>query len=100
MYRVLKPHLLATYEDHLHRVNAVYEPPTQRILRRAIEDERRHIAAGQTIIQHVAAAPELEERAAAWRARLDGLLEASGGVTGRGLPARRPARRSRARTPH
>ena len=86
VYRVLKPHLLATYEDHLHRVNAVYEPPTQRILQRAIDDERRHIAAGLTVIQHVASAPEHEQRAAAWRARLDGLLEASGGVTGQGLP--------------
>src|SRR5262245_48950987 len=86
MYRVLKPHLLAVYEDHLRRVNAVYEPPTQRILRRLIDDERRHIAGGQTIIHHVAATPDLEERAASWRARLEGLLETSGGVTGLGLP--------------
>ena len=31
IYRVLKPHLLATYEAHLARANAVYEPPTCRI---------------------------------------------------------------------
>ena len=29
VYRVLKPHLLATYEAHLARANAVYEPPDQ-----------------------------------------------------------------------
>jgi hypothetical protein len=87
MYRVLKPHLLAAYEEHLRHVNAVYEPPTQRILRRAIDEERRHIAAGMTVIQHLASAPELEERAASWRARLEALLESSGGVTGQGVPA-------------
>src|SRR5262245_14734444 len=27
IYRVLKPHLSACYEDELRRVNAVYEPP-------------------------------------------------------------------------
>ena len=32
VYRVLKPHLLATYEWHLARTNPVYEPPTRRIL--------------------------------------------------------------------
>jgi hypothetical protein len=90
IYRVLKPHLLASYEDHLRRANPVYEPPTQRILRRAIEDERRHIAAGQSVIQHLAGTREMEERGAAWRARLEGLLEAAGGVTGDGLPV--PAR--------
>src|SRR5262249_38881935 len=41
---VLKPHLLATYRDHLARANSVYEPPTRRILARCIADEERHIA--------------------------------------------------------
>ena len=58
VYRVLKPHLLASYEDELRRVNAVYEPPTERILQRLAEDERRHIAAGATIIAHLAATAE------------------------------------------
>ena len=50
IYRVLKPHLLATYKAHLATANAVYEPPTCRILARCIEDERRHIAAGETVL--------------------------------------------------
>src|SRR5439155_18495337 len=32
VYRVLKPHLLSVYEQHLVRANPVYEPPTCRIL--------------------------------------------------------------------
>lgn len=46
VYRVLKPHLLAVYEQHLGAANTVYEPPTCRILARCIEDElaRAHVA--------------------------------------------------------
>ena len=89
-YRVLKPHLIATYEQHLRRTNPIYEPPTERILSRMIADERRHVAAGETIIRHVGGAPALAERARAWQEHLEGLLRAAGGVTGTGLPA--PAR--------
>ena len=88
IYRVLKPHLLATYEAHLASANAVYEPPTCRILARCIEDERRHVAAGETILRHILRTPELEARARACEARLWPLLEAAGGVTGAGPVAR------------
>lgn len=86
VYRVLKPHLRASYHDSLQRANAVYEPPTRRILVRCIDDERRHITAGETIIGHLCATPALTERALAWQRRLEGLLAAAGGVTGDGLP--------------
>src|SRR4249920_2634682 len=87
VYRVLKPHLIASYEDHLHRTNSVYEPPTERILLRLIEEERRHVAAGSTILRHLSATPGLAERGEAWRAQLEELLRVAGGVTGAGLPA-------------
>ncbi len=89
VYRVLKPHVLAVYEEHLERANAVYEPPTRRILLACAEDERRHVAAGEIILEHLITAPALRERATVWRGRLEGLLAASGGVTGEGLPAPR-----------
>jgi len=93
VYRVLKPHLLAVYAGHLESANPVYEPPTCRILARCIEDERRHIEAGETIIRHLTAAPESRARGAAWQAELEKMLEAARGVTGRGVPppARAPA---------
>jgi hypothetical protein len=87
IYRVLKPHLLAVYEEHSRRANPIYEPPTCRILERCIEDERRHIAAGETIIRHLAATPESQSRVAAWQAKLGSLLGAAQGVTGHGLPS-------------
>jgi len=86
VYAVLKPNLLATYRAHLARANPVYEPPTRRILGRCIDDEARHIAAGETILRHLAAAPGAQERAQARRQRLEELLAAAGGVTGEGLP--------------
>ncbi len=87
VYRVLKPHLIASYEAHLRRVNEVYEPPTARILARLSDDERRHVEAGGIILRHLVTSPLLEARARAWQARLSDLLAAAGGVTGEGLPA-------------
>jgi hypothetical protein len=86
VYRVLKPHLLAVYEKHLESANPIYEPPTCRILARCIEDERRHIGAGETIIRHLVESPGAEARAVAWQAKLAGMLEAARGVAGQGLP--------------
>src|SRR5437870_5369028 len=86
VYRVLKPHLLASYHDHLVRANPVYEPPTRRLLLRCLDDERRHIAAGATVLGHLCATPALTERALAWQGRLEGLLAAAGGVTGVAFP--------------
>jgi hypothetical protein len=86
VYGVLKPHLLASYEEHLGLANEVYEPPTRRILTRCAEDERRHIAAGLAVLGHLVTTSALEERASARKARLEQLIAASGGVTGRGVP--------------
>jgi len=88
VYGVLKPHLLATYREHLAGANPVYEPPTRRILARCIDDEERHITAGETILKYLAAGPRVTERVSARRRHLEGLLAAAGGVTGAGLPAR------------
>ena len=85
IYRVLKPHLLATYEDHLAHANPVYEPPTRRILQRTIEDERRHVAAGWAILAHHLKNDGTRGRADAWEARLQALLAEAGGVGGDGL---------------
>src|SRR5262249_8233727 len=87
VYRILKPHLLATYEEHLARANTIYEPPTRRILARCAEDERRRIASGLTVLGHLVMTPALEERARAWSGKLGERLAASGGVTGVGLAA-------------
>jgi len=87
VYRVLKPHLVATYQRHLEAANGVYEPPTQRILARCLEDERRHIAGGETVLRHLGRADEAGRRAASWQAALRRLLAAANGVSGGELSA-------------
>jgi hypothetical protein len=87
VYSVLKPHLLATYREHLARANPVYEPPTRRILTRCIEDESRHIVAGGEILRHLVGTSAAKERAAARQTRLDQLLVAARGVGGDGMPS-------------
>jgi hypothetical protein len=84
VYRVLKPHLAAVYARHLQNANAIYEPPTRRILQRCVDDERRHIAAGALLIQRLATDAAWRERGDAWEKRLLAALEAAGGVTGGG----------------
>ena len=88
IYRVIKPQLLAVYERHVTEANAVYEPPTRRILDRCIDDERRHVATAIGIVDHLLGAPEMQARARACEARVYAQLAEAGGITGDGeMPA-------------
>jgi hypothetical protein len=84
VYRVLKPHLAAVYARHLADANAIYEPPTRRILQRCLDEERRHVAAGGLVVARLGVASAWRERAEAWERRLLAALEAAGGITGAG----------------
>src|SRR2546422_6008829 len=76
------------YGNPRPRTSPFYEPPPRRILARCIDDEERHIAAGETILKYLAAGPRVTERVSARRRHLEGLLAAAGGVTGDGLATR------------
>jgi len=82
VYRVLKPHLLAAYEAHLSRANAVYEPPTRRILERCVDEERRHIVAGAMVLSRLIRDQRDREAVEGWERRLRAALGEAGGVTG------------------
>ena len=82
VYTVLKPHLVTVYARHLGGTNAVYEPPTRRILARCLEEERRHAAAGAIVLARLARDTAGRARVADWERRLLGTLEKAGGVTG------------------
>jgi hypothetical protein len=82
VYRVLKPHLVATYAIHLDAANATYEPPTRRILERCLTEERRHAAAGAVVLGRLLKDERSRARAAAWEADLEAALVSAGGVTG------------------
>jgi hypothetical protein len=78
VYRVVKPHLVAAYAAHQADANAIYEPPTRRILARCLEEERRHVAAGAVVLDRLFAGER--ERAARWEAHLRGELARAGGL--------------------
>src|SRR5215467_9085989 len=82
VYRVLKPHLIATYTAHLAAANPVYEPPTRRILERCVAEERRHVAAAAIVLDRLLDG-DGKRRADAWQTELQRALAAAGGVTGR-----------------
>ncbi|HEV8309521.1 MAG TPA: hypothetical protein VGW35_17815 [Methylomirabilota bacterium] len=82
IYRVLKPHLAATYAAHLARANPVFEAPTRRILERCLDEERRHLAEGRHALAVLARSEAARTRVARWEAELRGLLGSAGGVTG------------------
>src|SRR3989442_1531012 len=85
VYRVLKPHLVATYERHLAAANPLYEPPTRRILERCIAEERRHVAAGAAVLERLLRDDDSPARAATWERRLyEALAEAGGAAAGGG----------------
>jgi hypothetical protein len=84
VYRVLKPHLTAVYARHLADANAIYEPPTRRILQRCLDEERRHIAAGALVLARLGTTPAWRERADGWESRLLAALDAAGGINGAG----------------
>jgi hypothetical protein len=89
IYRVLKPHLVATYATHLAAANPTYEPPTRRILERCLDEERRHVAAGRVVLGQVLRDEGCRARAAAWEAQLGQALDQAGGVTGQTASAAR-----------
>ena len=84
-YGVLKPHLVTVYARHLASANAVYEPPTRRILTRCLDEERRHAAAGAIVLARLAGDAAASERVDEWQHRLLVALDKAGGVTGDAL---------------
>jgi hypothetical protein len=93
IYRVLKPHLISHYSSHVSAMNPVYEPPTLRILQRLVEEEKGHVERGSVLLDELLDSKEKHSRAAAWQSHLEGLLGASGGVTGFESEAEQPRKK-------
>src|SRR5262245_1342543 len=83
IFRVLKPHLLSVYAQHLSACNPVYEPPTIRILERLMHETQEHILKGQILLEDIASTVPTRERAVLWQLELEKQLVAAGGVLGR-----------------
>jgi hypothetical protein len=83
LYRVLKPHLLSMYTQHLSACNPVYEPPTRRILERLVHETQEHVIKGQILLEDLANTVPRRERAVLWQLELEKQLVTAGGVLGR-----------------
>lgn len=79
---VIRPHLVAQYRAQLAKDDSVTNYPTVQILETAIANHEKAIAWGNDTLQLLMTTPELTTKAEAWRAHLQALLEAAGGVTG------------------
>lgn len=82
VYRVLVPHLLATYSFHQRVTSDIVDSPTVRILKFMIDDDIEQVITGEMMIQDLARSTKLRTRAGKWQTHLDVLLAKSGGVAG------------------
>jgi hypothetical protein len=82
VYRVLVPHLLATYSFHQRVTSDIVDSPTVRVLKFMIDDDVEQLITGEMMIQDLARSPKLRTRAGKWQLHLDVMLAASGGVAG------------------
>jgi hypothetical protein len=82
LYRVLKTHLAVYYRHHLAVTDPICDGPTVRILRHILLEEEAHLHWGQAFYEEQADSPARRREALEWQMHLEGLLAASGGVTG------------------
>lgn len=82
IYRVLVPHLLATYSFHQRVTSDIVDAPTVRLLKFMIDDDVEQLITGEMMIQDLARSPKLRTRAGKWQLHLDVMLAKSGGVAG------------------
>jgi hypothetical protein len=82
LYGVLKPALLAAYENHRDTINPVIDHPTWHLLRHLILDEADTVAWGQAAADLLNADSTQQARIAAWSDHLNAYLQTAGGIDG------------------
>ncbi|MBW3623170.1 MAG: hypothetical protein KY468_07135 [Armatimonadetes bacterium] len=98
VYRVIRPALLDAYRRHMEETNPVFDHPTCRLLRIAIQEEEEMIAWGEAALKTLASDEKARATAEVWESHLSAYLRAAGGITGKeetkgdlDLPASRAA---------
>lgn len=82
VFGVLRPALLAAYEEHLAAINPIFDFPTVRLMRQAVGEEKQMLEWGTQALAAVAQTEEDQAVAAAWSAHLRAYLAVAGGITG------------------
>lgn len=82
VFDVMKPHLVAVYEQMMRETDQIADSPTIDILETMVMKTRRHIAWGQECLNQLCRDDASRARREARRTELQRQLEDSGGVTG------------------
>jgi hypothetical protein len=82
IFRVIRPALLAAYRKHLAESNPLFDQPTCRILRIAVQEEEDMIHWGEQALAALTQDEQNERMAKAWESHLKAYLQAAGGITG------------------
>ena len=82
IYGVIRPALLSAYENHLAETNPIFDYPTCRLLRIAVQDQKQMIEWGQQAIAALTADDTARDRAQIWADHLEAYLRQAGGITG------------------
>ena len=80
VYRVLLPHLVATYRAELGAASEVSDGPTIRTLRLVLRDEEDDWRRGERLVRSLLRNGEEIQRAAAHQGRLEAVLARAGGA--------------------
>ncbi|HET6832794.1 MAG TPA: hypothetical protein VFH30_02920 [Acidimicrobiales bacterium] len=81
-YRVLVPHAVSAYGDHLDRASPVSDGPTIRALRLVLSDQLDHWHEGEALLQAQLRSDADVDRASCHQRQLETLLVAAGGIAG------------------
>lgn len=79
-YKVVVPHLLAAYGEHLEMTDPLTDSPTVRTLQFVIDDCTACWSDGDELLRSMVASSTDGERGAAAARRFEGLVEAAGGL--------------------
>jgi len=81
-YRVLVPHAVNAYRQHLDGTSPISDGPTTRVLRLVLSDQLEHWREGEVLLQTQLRSDTDVDRASSHQLRLEKLLVASGGIAG------------------
>ena len=79
VYRVLLPHLVATYRSELDGASEVRDGPAIRVLRLVLRDEEEDWRRGELLVRSLLRSGDEIRRAAAHQGRLEAVLASAGG---------------------
>ena len=82
IYRVIKPELVRSIQQHLKETNPLIDQPTCRILKWNLQEEEEMVTWGEQAIAALTQTSQASERAHAWEAHLRTFLDAAGGIPG------------------